>query len=149
LLAGRLGRITFQQFVERACPSTQLRSWLDLALVLERGLAGPQHLTDRVPGHPETPCDLLDRLALDEVLTSNPCNRLHDQHPPTTRFESKRERIRSTCRGSILDADPPVQGVNIARRITAVRSKRAVFVVPAMLGCSLSRPDNAFFKAQD
>jgi len=31
----------------------------------------------------------------------------------------------------------------------AVRSKRAVFVVPAMLGCSLSRLDNAFFKAQD
>src|SRR5262249_43337152 len=118
LLAGRLGRITFQQFVERTCPSTQLRSWLDLALVLERSLARPQHLTDRVPGHPETPCDLLDLLALNEVLTSNPCNRFHDQHSPTTRFESKRERIRPTCRGSILDADPPAQGVNIARRIT-------------------------------
>src|SRR6266481_2421974 len=105
MLASRLGRIAFQQFVERSCPSTQLGSWLDVALVLERGLPRPQHLADRVPGHPEVPCDLLDRLALDEVLTPNPRNRLHDQHPPTTPFRIKAGSLhRPHFRGSILDA---------------------------------------------
>jgi hypothetical protein len=61
------------------------------ALADEDSLPRPQHLADRVPGHPEVPGDLLDRLALDEVLAPNPCNRLHDQHCLTTRFESKRE----------------------------------------------------------
>src|SRR5260221_9844727 len=63
-------------------------------------------------------CDLLDRLALDEVLASYPRNRLHDKHPqPPASFES-RQPNRPTYRGSILDADPPAQGVNIAGRMT-------------------------------
>jgi hypothetical protein len=45
-------------------------------------------------------------------------NRLHDQHPqPPASFQS-RQRNRPICRGSILDADPPAQGVNIAGRMT-------------------------------
>ena len=32
----------------------------------------------------------LDRLALEEMLAPNPTNRLHCQHSPTARFESKR-----------------------------------------------------------
>ncbi len=44
-------------------------------------------------------------------VAPNPRNRLHDQHPLTTRFESKRESLqRLHFRGSILDADPPAQG---------------------------------------
>src|SRR5260221_3556684 len=66
-------------------------------------------------------CDLLDRLALDEVLASYPRNRLHDKHPqPPASFES-RQPNRPTYRGSILDADPPAQGVNIAGRMTPER----------------------------
>src|SRR6266436_6771848 len=70
-------------------------------------LSRPQHLPDRVPRHLQITGDLLDRLALDEVLTPYPRNRLHDQHPqPPASFQS-RQRNRPTCRGSILDADPP------------------------------------------
>src|SRR5262245_52901888 len=41
--------------------------------------------------------------------------------PPTARFESQRAAHRPTFRGSILDADPPAQGVKIARRNTECR----------------------------
>src|SRR5262245_54382001 len=40
--------------------------------------------------------------------------------PPTARFESQRAAHRPTFRGSILDADPPAQGVKIARRNTVI-----------------------------
>jgi hypothetical protein len=91
LLAGGLDRIAGQQVVELRRPSPELRPRLDLALVLERRLARSQHPPDRVAGDPEVPGDLPDRLALDEVLAPYPRNRLHDQHPLTTRSESKRE----------------------------------------------------------
>jgi len=108
LLASRLGRVAFQQFVELSRPSSQLRPRLDGALVFERRLPGSQHLADRVPGHPEVPRNLPDRLALDEVLAPNPRNRLHDQHPPTTPLRIKAGSLhRPHFRGSILDADPP------------------------------------------
>src|SRR5215831_20824663 len=107
LLASRLGRIAFQQFVERSCPSTQLWPWLDVALVLKRGLPRPQHLADRVPGHPKVPCNFTDRLALDEVLAPNPRNRLHHNIPRPPAPNQSGKPIRPTCRGSILDADPP------------------------------------------
>src|SRR6516225_2214138 len=90
LLARGSNRIGRQQLLEVGGPSPQLWPRLHLALVLERRLPRSQHLADRVPGHLEIPGNLLDRLALDEVLASNPRNRLHDQHPLTTRFESKR-----------------------------------------------------------
>ena len=117
LLASRLGCIAFQQFVEFSRPSSQLRSRLDRPLVLERRLSRPQYPPNRIPGHPEVPRDLLDRLAFDEVLPPNPCNRLHDQHSLTTRFESKREACNGytsggqfwtpipRLRGSILHAE--------------------------------------------
>ena len=117
LLASRLGRVAFQQFVELSRPSPQLRPRLDGPLVLERRLTRPQYLANRVPGHPEVPGDLPDRLALDEVLAPNPRNRLHDQHSLTTRFESKREACNGhtsggqfwtpipRLRGSILHAE--------------------------------------------
>jgi hypothetical protein len=55
-----------------------------------------------IPGHLEIPSSLLDRLALDEVLASNPRNRLHDQHPLTTRFESKRVACNGLTSGGAL-----------------------------------------------
>ena len=107
LLASSLGRIRRQQSVELCCPSSQLRPRLDNTLVLERGLSRPQHLPDRVPRYLQVPGDLLDRLALDEVLAPNPGNRLHDQHPRPPASLQSRQRNRPICRGSILDADPP------------------------------------------
>src|SRR5215216_6504841 len=61
------------------------------------------------------------------MLASNPTNRLHCQHSPTTCFESKQAAHQAHWRGSILDADPPAQGVKIARRMTvnAVLTERA------------------------
>jgi hypothetical protein len=107
LFTSWFGRVRRQQPVELRCPPPQLWSWLHLPLVLEGGLSGPQHLPDRVPRHLQVAGDLLDRLALDEVLAPNPRNRLHDQHPqPPAPFQS-RQRNRPICRGSILDADPP------------------------------------------
>src|SRR6202140_5937499 len=38
--------------------------------------------------------------------------------PPTTCSNQSKQRIRPDCRGSILDADTPHQGVKIARRMT-------------------------------
>src|ERR1700683_1105631 len=38
--------------------------------------------------------------------------------PPPLAWNQREQRIRPILRGSILDADPPAQGVKIARRIT-------------------------------
>ena len=61
-------------------------------------------------------------LPLNEMLAPNPANRLHSQHPPPPASRQSRQRNRPIGRGSILDADPPPQGVKIARRMTWVRS---------------------------
>ena len=114
LLTSRLGGIAGQQGIELGCPSSELRSGLDFSFVLERGLARPQHLADRVPGHLQVPGDLLDRLALDEVLAPYPRNRLHDQHPLTTRFESKREACYGhTSGGHFWTPIPQLRGSNL------------------------------------
>ena len=111
LLAGSLRRIARQQLVEFCCPSAQLRSRLDLTLILERRLTRSQDPADRVPGHLQVPGDLLDRLALDEVLAPNPRNRFHDQHPLTTRFESKREACNGhTSGGQFWTPIPRLRG---------------------------------------
>src|SRR3954470_16039219 len=70
------------QPIEIRPPEPQPRQWLDLPLIAERRLAGPEHLADRVAGDLQVVDDLLDRAALDEKLAPNPRNRLHDQHPP-------------------------------------------------------------------
>jgi hypothetical protein len=63
------------------------------------------------------------------VLAPNPRNRLHDQHPLTIRFESKREAATASLQGAILDADPPAQGVKIARQMTAARQTSGNFIL--------------------
>src|SRR5262249_7224940 len=100
-------------------PSTQLRSRLDIPLVLECGGARPQYFADRIAGHLQVPCNLPDGLALDEMLAPNSADRLHCQHSPSLSAPNRsKQRIRPIFRGSILDADRPAQGVKIARRIT-------------------------------
>src|SRR5438477_9465438 len=121
LLAEGLGRIAFQQVIELGRPPPQLRPRLNVTLVLERCLPRPQYLADRVPGHLQIPGNLPDRLALDKVLAPNPAKSSPlSAFPPTTCSNQSKQRIRPDCRGSILDADTPHQGVKIARRITAI-----------------------------
>src|SRR6202035_203082 len=99
------------------------------------------HLADRVPRHLQVTCDLLDRLALDEVLASYPRNRRHDKHPqPPASFES-RQPNRPTYRGSILDADPLAQGVNIAGRMT--RKSRGNCAAPGRFVPETSHPSTS------
>src|SRR5215210_2503072 len=83
-LARRLALVPGQQPIEIRPPAPQPRQWLDLPLIAERRLAGPQHLANRVAGDLQVADDLLDRSALDEELAPYPRNRLHDQHPPPT-----------------------------------------------------------------
>lgn len=85
----------------------------DLPVVLEQGLPGSQHLADRVPRHPQVPDDLLDRLALEEMLAPNPANRVHCQHSPTTHFEPKREAHQAEWEGGNFERRyPRLRGQN-------------------------------------
>src|SRR5215467_9309431 len=68
LLTTGLGRVELQQLVELGRPPPELRPRLNDPLVLERRLPRAQHLADRVTRYPEIPGDLLDGLALDEML---------------------------------------------------------------------------------
>src|SRR5205807_9585408 len=62
---------------------------------------------------------ILDRLAPDKVLTPDPADRLHNQHPPPPARVPKRVSLHITAqRGSKLDADHPSTGVNLPRRNT-------------------------------
>ena len=63
-------------------------------------------------------------LPLTKMLAPDPRNRLHAQHPPPPASNQSGQRIRPIRRGSILDADPPAQGVKIARRNTVVKTSR-------------------------
>ena len=63
-------------------PRPQLRHRLDLARVDERGLIAPHHLAYRVLGNPQIPGDLLDRNAPDQMIQTDPRDRLHNQHLP-------------------------------------------------------------------
>ena len=83
-------RLPVQQLIEIRRPTAQLGSRLDVPIVFEGRLPRPQHLADRVSGHIEVPGNLLDRFALAEMLAPNSANRIHCQHSPTARFESKR-----------------------------------------------------------
>jgi len=55
--------------------------------------------------------DLLDRFALDKILTPYPTNRLHNQHPPPPASRQSGQPNKPEIGESILDADPPLQGV--------------------------------------
>src|SRR5690606_4771386 len=60
-----------------------------------------------------------DRPAPHKVLATDPRNRVHALHPPATHPDSWMGSLLAVqTGGSILDADPPPQGVKIARRFT-------------------------------
>src|SRR4051794_12851996 len=139
LFTSRFSRVRRQQPVKLYCPSSQLWPRLHLPLVLERGLSRPQNLPNRVPRHLQVTGDLLDRLALDEVLAPDPGNSLHDQHPPPPALLRSRQRNRPTYRGSILDADPPALGVNIAGRMTSGLVAFLLVPLGAVIGWLLQR----------
>src|ERR1700686_3024083 len=52
------------------------------------------------------------------MLAPDPTNRLHNQHPSPPASRQSRQPNKSEIRGSILDADPPPQGVTFPRRNT-------------------------------
>src|ERR1700733_7677507 len=64
-----------------------------------------------------------------------PTNRLHNQHPPPPASESREQPNRAAIRGSILDADSPVQGVKIARRNTPVANENSAFTTAPRPRC--------------
>ena len=130
LLACSLRRIARQQLVDLCCPSSEFRSRLDLTLVFEGRLARPQNLADCIPGYPQVPGNLLDRQPLRKCSSRiRPIVSTVSIPPPLALTESR--RIRPTCRGSILDANPPAQGVKIARRITAEMCGWPLGLLPA------------------
>ena len=116
--ARRVPDVLRQQPVELRLPAPELGARLNLPLIRKRRLPRPQHLANRVARYLQVARDLLDRLALDQMLASYPADRLHNQHPPPPTSYRSRQPSRPRFRGSILDADPPAQGVKIARRNT-------------------------------
>src|SRR4029079_12260061 len=105
LLARRLGRIGRQQLIENRYPWPKLRPWLHFATIREGGLSRAQNLAHRIPRDLQVPRDLLDRFAFEEMFPPYSANRLHRQHLPSARFESKRA-AQQAC----------VWGVKVGRR---------------------------------
>ena len=81
LLARRLGRVRFQQFVKRRRPLPKLRSRLNGALIRKRSLPRPDDFPDDLPRQSQLSADRLDRLAVRKIGASNLRNRFHNQHP--------------------------------------------------------------------
>jgi hypothetical protein len=73
--------IRAEETLEFLAPRPELRMRLNAALVLERGLLGPQNLPDNLPRQLQLTADLLDRLSLNEMRPANLGDRLHNQHP--------------------------------------------------------------------
>src|SRR5271165_1175667 len=71
-----------QHPIEIGLPPSQPGPRLDLPLVRKRCLPRAQDLADRIARDLQVTGDLLDRLALDQMLAPYPADRLHNQHPP-------------------------------------------------------------------
>src|SRR5512143_4336259 len=99
-----------QHAVEIGLPRPELGPRLDLALILEGGGPGPQHPAHGVARHLEVAGDLLDPLALDVILPPDPADRLHNQHPPTTRLHPKAGSLQSTDEGVKIGRRSPLNG---------------------------------------
>ncbi len=94
-----------------------LLEWADPGKRLHRPLVCEARLgrADRLPHHlarqSKVTRDRLDRLAVG-VLTPDPYNRLHYQHPDPARLvTAKRTRLNHRDAGSFFDADHPATGV--------------------------------------
>src|SRR5262249_46513051 len=107
-------------------PPPQLRTRLNLALVPELRLTRAQHLAHDLARNPQIPRDRLDRLPLNQMRAPDLRNRLHDQHSPLSVGCGSSPPVSTTRReGSLLDADPPDNGVLFARRFTHCREGEA------------------------
>ena len=82
-LARRLLAVLLEQAFQILRPAPEFGPRLNLALIIERGLARAQNLADRVARDFQIARDLLDGFALVGMLTPNPANRLHNQHSPS------------------------------------------------------------------
>ncbi len=104
-LARRLARVLRQKPIEISAPIFELRRQLNLAIVGKRRLLRAKDLANRVPRNPQVPGDLLDRLALEEMLPPDPADRLHNDNPnhPLSTRAGRLPELR--LRGSILHAE--------------------------------------------
>ncbi len=80
-LAEAARSIRGEEPLELLAPGPELRMRLNAALVLERGLLGPQNLPHNLPRQLQLTADLLDRLPLNEMRPADLGDRLHNQHP--------------------------------------------------------------------
>src|SRR5205085_7925911 len=94
-------------------PQPQLRPRLYYPHVRERGRSRPQNLAHPVARHLQLAHDLLDRLAPDKVLTPDPADRLHNQHPPPPARVPKRVSLHITAQ----------RGVKVGRRSPLYRGQ--------------------------
>ncbi len=118
-LARRLLAVLLEQAFQILRPAPEFGPRLNLALIIEGCLARAQYLADRIARKPQLARNLLDRFAFDKMLTPNPANCLHNQHPrPPACQCNTGSSSGQPVGGSILEADPPVHGVKFARRFT-------------------------------
>ena len=108
-LARRRFSVRRQQPIDVSRPSTQLRPGLDLSPIGKRHLGRSQDLAHRVTRQLQLARDLPDRLALNEMLASNPTDRPHNQLPPPP-LRAKAGRRATANQGSILDTDLRLRG---------------------------------------
>src|SRR6516165_9059647 len=106
-----------QHPIEIGLPPSQPGPRLDLPLVRKRCLPRAQDLADRIARDLQVTGDLLDRLALDQMLAPYPADRLHNQHPRHP-LETKRAAQQSRIQGVNFGRRSPGSGVKFARRIT-------------------------------
>lgn len=95
-LAGRLERVLHQHAIKRRRPGAEPGQRLNRALILEGRRLRPHDLADRVARQPQIAGNLLDRLALDEELPSDPADRLHRQHPPVRPSRGRYGQLETT-----------------------------------------------------
>ncbi len=115
-LAAGFRLIGRQQLIQVVPPRADPWKRLLLALIAELRRVRPEDLAHDLSRHPQLAADQLDRLALDEMGSPYPRNRLHNKHPKPAldHYESHREPQSSG--GFRLHADHPTNGVPIPRR---------------------------------
>lgn len=113
-LSRRLLAVRREQSFQILCPTPKFGPRLNLALIIEGGHARTKNLANRIPRKPQLARNLLDRLAFDKMLTPNPANCLHNQHPRPPACQCKTgSSSGQPVGGAILEADPPFMGLNL------------------------------------
>jgi hypothetical protein len=81
-----------EQLVQLIAPGAQARHRLLLPLVMEHRRLRPKNLADDFARHSQLTADRLDRLALDQIGTADPRDRLHHQHPKQAPAQTREPR---------------------------------------------------------